>query len=131
MRTYALDINDRGAQVFYSPAGNAERLCYIAGPMRGLPDHNYPAFDAARDMLVADGWSVVNPADVSRVLGYDETAPIDSDGLRLCMRANLSMLTRCDALFLLSDWRMSEGARAERIVAELLDLELAPLACVA
>ena len=36
---------------------------YLAGPMTGLPDHNFPAFRAAAEGLQQAGWEVVNPAD--------------------------------------------------------------------
>ena len=32
---------------------------YIAGPMRGIPLWNFPAFDAARDMLIKEGARVL------------------------------------------------------------------------
>ena len=36
---------------------------YIAGPMTGLPDFNYPAFNAAAAKLRALGLEVLNPAE--------------------------------------------------------------------
>lgn len=38
---------------------------YIAGPMRGYPEHNVPAFNRAADRFRALGWDVVNPVDLS------------------------------------------------------------------
>jgi len=35
---------------------------YIAGPMSGLPEFNYPAFFAAAEQLTAAGYDVLNPA---------------------------------------------------------------------
>ncbi|MHB1850453.1 MAG: DUF4406 domain-containing protein, partial [Acidimicrobiales bacterium] len=49
---------------------------YIAGPMRGVKDWNFPAFDAARDLLVAAGWEVVSPADLDRAGGFVETTRV-------------------------------------------------------
>ena len=37
-------------------------IVYIAGPMTGLPDLNYPAFNAAEEALTAAGHAVLNPA---------------------------------------------------------------------
>ena len=37
---------------------------YIAGPMRGYPDHNFPAFRAAAAALRRAGYGVVNPAEL-------------------------------------------------------------------
>jgi hypothetical protein len=36
---------------------------YIAGPMTGLVEHNFPAFHAAADRLRKAGWDAVNPAE--------------------------------------------------------------------
>lgn len=39
---------------------------YLAGPMRGLPQFNFPAFDAGAATLEALGHEVFNPADRDR-----------------------------------------------------------------
>ena len=36
---------------------------YIAGPMRGYENFNFPAFDAAAQLYRAIGYEVFNPAD--------------------------------------------------------------------
>ena len=53
---------------FATSAGNTEwravvikGVVYIAGPMRGLPDCNFPSFDRARDLFIAQGFYVFNP----------------------------------------------------------------------
>jgi len=43
---------------------------YIAGPMTGYPEFNFPAFDAARDYLERD-WNVISPASVSTIKGTE------------------------------------------------------------
>lgn len=40
-----------------------KRRIYIAGPMTGLPEHNYPAFHKAAAEWRAKGWDVANPAE--------------------------------------------------------------------
>lgn len=40
-----------------------KRKIYLAGPMSGLPDLNYPAFHAAAAKLRAMGHVVLNPAE--------------------------------------------------------------------
>ena len=43
----------------------AARRLYVAGPMTGLPDHNYPAFAEAAARLRAVGYEVESPANSS------------------------------------------------------------------
>jgi hypothetical protein len=47
---------------------------YIAGPMRGYDQCNFPAFDRARDHIIGMGHVVTSPADLDRQIGFDPTA---------------------------------------------------------
>ncbi len=89
---------------------------YIAGPMRGIPEHNYPAFDNARDELQAQGFSPVSPADLDREAGVP-TDPEASIDIRACLRRACEALLECDAIGLLEGWEDSLGARAEASLA--------------
>ena len=85
---------------------------YICGPMTGLPDLNFPAFDEARDILKAEGLIVVSPADLERnrpPLSYQEN-----------LRDDLHYFLQCDAIYLLKGWEKSNGARLEKFVAQKL-----------
>jgi hypothetical protein len=109
------------------------RPIYIAGPMRGIPKYNFPAFDAAAERLYNEGWDAVNPADLDRALGFDpEDFPADFDwtsldsGLSLkdIVKKDLDAIQQCDAIFMLAGWERSKGAKAELAVAIWLDLEV-------
>lgn len=109
------------------------RAIYIAGPMRGLPKYNFPAFDAAAEQLYNQGWEPVNPAELDRALGYDpEEAPKDWDWdsvppelrLKEIVKKDLEALLQCDAVYMLKGWEKSKGAKAELAVALWLDLEV-------
>lgn len=91
---------------------------YIAGPMTGLPDNNYPAFRSAADALADRGHEVEDPS-----LNENPT-PGDYHGW---LRAGLAQLIRCDAVALLPGWEASGGARLEVTVAATLGLRVAPL----
>ncbi|WP_313073260.1 DUF4406 domain-containing protein [Melaminivora sp.] len=87
---------------------------YIAGPMTGLPESNYPAFHAAAAHLRARGFNVENPAE---------------NGLPACggtwlgwMRLAVAQLARCDAIYLLPGWKESRGAQVEHQLARGLGL---------
>jgi len=43
---------------------------YISGPMTGLPEHNFPAFNAAAAYYRERGFEVINPAEMD-----DQTQP--------------------------------------------------------
>ena len=89
---------------------------YISGPMTGLPDHNYPAFNAAEAQWEARGWTVRNPA---RNFGGDENRKREE-----YMRLDFEHLLEVDAIALLPGWQDSRGARAEIVVALELGLDV-------
>jgi hypothetical protein len=104
---------------------------YLAGPMRGCPRFNFPAFDAAATDLRASGIEVISPAEIDRRDGFEPAALPDDwdwrilpDGfdLRLAVKRDIEALVTCDAIHLLPGWQDSKGARAERAVAEWLGL---------
>jgi hypothetical protein len=82
---------------------------YVAGPMTGLPDLNYPAFAAEVARLRADGHQVASPAEIN--------AGLESEGWHACMRRDLAVLLTCDAVQLLPGWQASKGARIEIFLA--------------
>jgi len=84
---------------------------YIAGPMTGIPNLNFPAFHEAASRLRAEGHYVVNPAEIN----VDPSA-----GWLECMRADIRELVTCEAIFLLPGWELSRGATLERHIAERL-----------
>lgn len=47
-----------------TPVPGATRIAYISGPMRGIPDYNFPAFFAAEEALLEAGWNTINPARI-------------------------------------------------------------------
>ena len=98
---------------------------YIAGSMRGLKLFNFPAFDAARDRLKAEGYEVVSPADIDRAHGFDPSELPDdydwSDDSNVDMDhiipRDLNAILECDGIFMLDGWMNSVGAFAEWAVA--------------
>lgn len=86
---------------------------YVAGPMSGLPDLNFPAFHAKAKHLREFGYEVINPAEIN----IDPTT-----GWVACMRADIRELVTCDAIFLLSGWEKSKGATLEHHIAQALGM---------
>lgn len=114
----------------YNPQPGKLGLVYLAGPMRGIPEFNFPAFFAAEARLVADGWGVFNPAAMDTSTGFVPTAlsgDEDLSGLGFSLRNalgnDLEFITRrADAVAVLPGWEDSKGARAEVATAHALGL---------
>lgn len=79
--------------------------------MTGMPELNYPLFNAVAQRLRNIGCTVENPAE-------NNPAMDDPDWMRL----SLTQLMRCDAVMMLPGWWRSKGARIEWAVAKLLGI---------
>lgn len=92
---------------------------YIAGPMRGYPSCNYPAFRAAAQHLreTHPDWAVESPAEIGERFGGQRQLLDNPELLRRVMDFELRVVVNCDAVYLLKGWERSEGARAELMVA--------------
>jgi hypothetical protein len=98
---------------------------YIAGPMRGLPLFNFPAFDKAAGDFRERGWTVINPAQMDRDRGFHETMPEPTaEFLRDAILRDLQAIGTCSALAVLPGWQESKGALAEVALARFLELEI-------
>ena len=107
---------------------------YLAGPMRGLPSFNFPAFDHAADVLRNRGFEVFSPAErdreihgislednptgdeciAAKTLGFSLRAAFGADTAWICEHA--------DGIALLPGWEKSSGASAEIALARALGL---------
>lgn len=95
---------------------------YIAGPMTGIKDYNFPAFHQAAQEWRAQGFTVINPAELDDkdVLPNGKAAhPWD-----YYLRRDIKYLADCDAIFMLKGWENSKGASLEHHIATTLGMEL-------
>lgn len=90
-----------------------KKKIYIAGPMTGLPESNYPAFNAAAAKLRALGHEVQNPAENPK-----------RDSWADYMRLGVAQLVQCDCIVLLPGWSESKGALIERQLAQVLQMDV-------
>ena len=108
---------------------------YIAGPMSGVPDYNYPAFDDAEVKIVnalGPEVLVLNPAnnhnrrqDLPRWHYISKTL----EQLNGLAKVHVSSKDEC-MVVTLSGWEYSQGARLEVEAAHQLGLEVYSLDCV-
>ena len=118
---------------------------YLAGPMRGYPLFNFPAFDKAAKELREQGHEVFNPAErdreewgdsfVTTVSHGDEAEAAIALGMspeelrRNCFLADTTWICKyAEGIALLPGWEKSLGAQAELALARALKLEIKYLA---
>lgn len=101
---------------FHDPAATGKRdvvtKIYIAGPMSGYPECNYPAFNEAEIELLEHGYEVVNPASVH----------VERCHYTDLIREDLRVMLDCHAVATLEGWWESVGARNEVQVAGILKM---------
>jgi hypothetical protein len=101
---------------------------YLAGPMTGLPDYNFPAFFAAADRLKEAGHTVFNPAQNDLDTWGDMATIKVKANYRDCLKADLNwILDHAEAIALLPGWENSKGVAAELALAKALNLEIMEL----
>lgn len=100
---------------------------YISGKMRGLPEEeSRKKFEAARQYLIELGHDVVNPWDSEK-----EKEAQCSEWSDYIMY-DLRIIKGCNALYMLNNWRESNGAKCEHAFAcgrgmEIIYEELEPV----
>lgn len=105
---------------------------YIAGPMRGYPEFNFPAFYAAEERLERMGFEVGNPAawDDPNEVGGNATGDMEEAAqkgfsLRKALSRDMKYIAEeADAIYMLKGWEKSAGATAEHALAKALDLTI-------
>lgn len=88
---------------------------YLAGPMTGLPEFNYPLFHAVAARLRELGHTVLNPAE-------NPVPPCGS--WQGYMRMALAQLVQCERIVLLPGWTESRSALIESKLAQVLGMEV-------
>lgn len=110
---------------------------YLAGPMQGYPQFNFPLFNAVAAALRANGHEVFNPAekDIERHGGTDISAGNQNGSraqsktehgfsLRQALSEDLHYIClRADTIALLPGWEKSNGSQAEHRTAVALQSE--------
>lgn len=102
---------------------------YVAGPMTGYPDFNFPAFYAAEKRLKEQGYIVYNPANKedeerldpeSRKTGDSAKAISGGFDFKSVYMWDLEHVVKADAIYVLKGWEKSAGACGELAVAKAI-----------
>lgn len=117
-----------------SPTRETKRV-YLAGPMQGIPEFNFPRFHAVAYALRQSGHEVFSPAekDIER-LGHDlskgntagSLAVANAQGfsLRQALAEDTNFIClEANCIVLLPGWEKSNGAQAEHRLAVALQSE--------
>lgn len=101
-------------------------VVYLAGPMRGILEYNFPAFRRQAWLLRELGFEVISPHEMDEENGFDPFLDkADDQFLRQAMNRDLSAICeRCTAIALLPGWEKSKGVQVELALARFLDLEV-------
>jgi hypothetical protein len=89
---------------------------YIAGPITGhdLAERKRE-FDFTATLLELDGYEVINPMN----LPHDHDKRWES-----YMKECIEALIKCNAIYLMPKWELSEGARLEFTIASKLKMKI-------
>lgn len=105
---------------------------YIAGPMSGYEEWNFPAFFKAEEELLSIGVDVINPAhndgpNLEEAMKSAGTPDRPNHTWSWYMRRDLPHIMSCDAVCVLEGWQKSKGARLEVHVARALGMPVLTL----
>lgn len=112
-------------------------IIYLSGQMTGLTKEEYKAaFDKAKEQLEAEGHKVFNPADddwverldISYQRAYQMKLTEEYDNI---LMADLQFLLGLKhmhhdnvAIYMLSNWEQSDGAKAEHYYAKAIKMNI-------
>lgn len=122
---------------------NASIRLYLAGPMTGIAQLNFPLFHSEAARLRALGYDIVNPAEING--GADEvvaSAAMTDAQMKAhwskCMRNDIRELMLVDGIATLPGWEKLKGANLEVFIARELRMPVwnaedlvEPLECAA
>jgi len=100
------------------------RIIYVAGPYRS--DTQWGVYQNIREAekvaikLWRENWVVFCP-HLNTQLFNEVCRDIPTE---VWLRGGLEILKRCDAIWMMGNWRQSKGARAELKLAKMLGLEI-------
>ena len=98
-----------------------KRSVYIAGPMSGIPEFNFPTFNDAAAYFREIGWEVFNPAEKDSESSLDAEAYKTGDAelaaetgfnFREAYLWDIEAVLKSNAIYMLKGWRIPRGHEA-------------------
>lgn len=91
---------------------------YISGKISDLHVDDFTReFKKAENHLKYLGHEPVNPVELPHDHAYADSLPTPFEKWAYYMDIDMQALIRCEAIFILSNWQTSKGARIERALA--------------
>lgn len=106
-----------------------QKSIYVAGPMSGIPEFNFPAFYEAQRTLEEQGWKVYNPAAKDEEIELDKEAVKTGDDklamskgfdFRAAYTWDVLRIIEGHGIYMLKGWEKSPGAFGEWAVARAM-----------
>ena len=100
---------------------------YLAGPMRGYKDFNFPAFRRYAKRLRKDGFEVFNPAEKGVEAEAEKNPDLQNS---LAFRRKVFQMDteyichKADIIAMMPGWEMSAGARAEHALSLAIGIKV-------
>lgn len=95
---------------------------YICGPMSGMPELNFPAFDFAARFFRSNGVLVENPTEIEPLTPQERIDLTPTQQYRRCLPKDFVRICECDALVGLPGWEESRGTAWEMDGADLVGI---------
>lgn len=97
---------------------------YLAGPMTGIDEFNFPAFFRVAAELEAQGHTVFNPAQNDLNKWGDMEGVKKNANYRDCMNDDLDWITaNAEGIYFMKGWENSSGALAEFFAARSVKIK--------
>ena len=94
-----------------------KKVIYVSGKISGMDEKEARAkFKVGEDIVREMGAEPINPFDILEQ--SDELQWIDY------MRADIKALVDCDGILMLDNWKDSDGAKLELLIAQGLKMEI-------
>lgn len=98
---------------------------YISGKISDLHVDDFTReFKKASNYLTELGHEPVNPIELNHDHEYADLLPTPLEKWCYYMDIDMQALIRCEAIFMLSNWQTSKGARIERAIAHEMGLPI-------